>query len=275
MDIIYKQAKSESIFDKYGLKDCCFKLLHSSDIKNSIKKHHHHSEYEVHIIYNGHSVYEACGKEHKIESGYMFIIPSKMLHCLKSYSDDAMKYAITFKVDDESQIFHKNKLIFMETPSEILQMVDTMLKEYKNNLFFSHQILENCMYNITVQILRALQYNETSVCKPSSAMEDYRVSIAKQYINDNLVNNINVFDVAAHSHLSTRQLLRLFKKVENLTPSEYIIKQKIKYAEHLINSGFSLTEVGEKLNFLNQYHFNLFFKKYAGMPPGKYRKMLL
>lgn len=274
MDIIYMQPEAGSIFDGYSIKNCCFKLLHPNDIKNSTNKYHHHSEYEVHIINNGHNTYETNGEEHKIESGYMLIIPAKVPHQLKTYDKATLKYSITFNVDDESQILHKNKSIFMKTPSAILHTIDIMLSEYKNNLYFSHQILENSMYNIIVQILRFLQYKEMSVHKKDTTIEDYRISIAKQYINDNLANNINVSDVAAHSHLSTRQFLRLFKKVENVTPSEYIIDQKIKYAEYLINSGLTLVEVSEKLKFLNQYHFNSFFKKYAGMPPGKYRKML-
>ena len=274
MDIIYKQPETESIFDRYGIENCCFKLLRSTDIKNSTNKYHHHSEYEVHIINNGYNVYETNGEEYKIESGYMLIIPSKVPHHLKTYDKATLKYSITFNVDDRSQIPDKNKTVFVKTPPAILHTVDIMLAEYKNNLYFSHQILENSMYNIIVQILRFLKYKEMSVRIKSTATEDYRVSIAKQYIKDNIANSINVSDVAAHSHLSTRQFLRLFKEVENVTPSEYIIGQKIKYAEQLINSGLSLEEVSEKLKFLNQYHFNSFFKKYAGMPPGKYRKML-
>ena len=50
----------------------------------------------------------------------------------------------------------KNKTIFMKTPSVILNTINIMLAEYKNNLYFSHQILENSMYNIIVNILRML-----------------------------------------------------------------------------------------------------------------------
>ena len=70
MEIIYKQPETGSIFDGYSIKNSCFKLLSSSDIKNSTSNRHHHSEYEVHIINNGHNIYETDGEEYKIEENF-------------------------------------------------------------------------------------------------------------------------------------------------------------------------------------------------------------
>ncbi|MBO5836623.1 MAG: helix-turn-helix domain-containing protein, partial [Oscillospiraceae bacterium] len=41
----------------------------------------------------------------------------------------------------------------------------------------------------------------------------------------------------------------------------------------LLESNLSLKEISQQLHFGSEHYLNAFFKKYAGMPPGAYRKM--
>ena len=41
----------------------------------------------------------------------------------------------------------------------------------------------------------------------------------------------------------------------------------------LADRSLSLKRISDIMNFNNEYYFNAFFKKWAGMPPGEYRKM--
>jgi AraC-like DNA-binding protein len=43
----------------------------------------------------------------------------------------------------------------------------------------------------------------------------------------------------------------------------------------LSDPSLSLRQISEKMEFNNEYHFNSFFKKYAGMTPGAYRKSVV
>jgi YesN/AraC family two-component response regulator len=68
---------------------------------------------------------------------------------------------------------------------------------------------------------------------------------------------------------------RILRRLET-EMAEY--KGKDKYAlvlsKLLSDSSLSLKQISEIMNFNNEYYFNAFFKKYSGMPPGEYRKML-
>lgn len=267
------QTSGNSVLEKYGINNCCFKLLDAAnDIKNFSKNSHCHSSFEIHIINSGYQIYEADGKEYKVESGHMLIVPPRLTHRFKSLGENTSKFGITFNLDESLYHFIKDKCISTEITSVIQNNLQEIFSEYRNNLFFSQQLLENSIFNIIVHILRIMKYKETRVTK-SVIGEDSRLLMAKQYINDNISKSLKVSDVAAYCYLSAKQLTRLFRDVDDITPAEYIRNTKVKCAETLINQGNSFADISEMLGFSNQYHFNSFFTKYTGITPGVYRKM--
>ena len=104
--------------------------------------------------------------------------------------------------------------------------------------------------------------------------EDARLTMAKQYIKDNIETNLKLTEVAAYCYIGTKQLTRLFRQYENTTPAMYIQKERINKIIELMNTPLSLSEISEKMNFSSEYHFNSFFKKMESQPPGEYRRML-
>ena len=57
---------------------------------------------------------------------------------------------------------------------------------------------------------------------------------------------------------------------------EYVSRKRCERIEKmLVDPTLSLHSISEIMNFNNEYHFNSFFKKYAGMSPGAYRKAVL
>ena len=275
MKIIYKQSDDNSTFNEHGIHNCYFKLLSTkNDIKRASKKIHHHKGFEIHIINKGYQIYETKDGEHRINEGNMLIIPPGMAHCFKSSDTDILKYAVIFELDEISHDFQTDRYIITTIPASIQNNIQKILTEHKSNLFFSRQLLENSLFDIIVHILRLAGYKEDTVTK-SNTEENFRLLIAKHYINDNIEFNLKISDVAAHCYLSTKQLTRLFKNCDGAPPANYIRTKKIEYAEQLINTGVSFAEISEKMNFSSQYHFNSFFKKYSGMTPGAYRDSLL
>jgi AraC-like DNA-binding protein len=106
--------------------------------------------------------------------------------------------------------------------------------------------------------------------------EDHRLTIAKQYIEDNICQPISVSELASYCYISEKQLGRIFVSECGLTVMEYIRKMKCRQIEKMLSDpSLSLRQISEKMNFNNEYHFNSFFKKYAGMSPGTYRKAII
>jgi AraC-like DNA-binding protein len=104
--------------------------------------------------------------------------------------------------------------------------------------------------------------------------ENHIISMAKQYIEDNIDANPSVSDISKYCHLGIKQLTRIFTRYENTSPGKYIISRRIARIEtFLTKQTISIKDISDIMNFNNEYYFNSFFKKYSGMPPGEYRKM--
>ncbi len=274
MKILYRQSKKKdnpslqsenisNIFVKY--------LNYKNDSFSVNKKAHHHTCIEIHIIINGSHSYEINEKDYTVKSGEMLVIPNLTKHRLTDFKENTEKFSITF--NSENQILNEKlsaPLIF-KYPSRILENLNFINNEYNRKLRFSEQMVENSVFEIIVNIFRLLGYTQKEIISTTS--EDNRLSLAKQYIKDNIELTPSITEIAKYCNLSTKQLTRLFKS-EETTAMKYIHSQKIKIIQKLlIENKLTLKEIAIKFNFNNEYYFNAYFKKYAGMPPGEYRRM--
>jgi AraC-like DNA-binding protein len=99
--------------------------------------------------------------------------------------------------------------------------------------------------------------------------------MAKQYISDNINTPLTVLEVADYCHLSTKQLTRIFIIEEGMHTAEYIRKMRcIEIEKLLCDKALSLKAISEQMGFSSEYYFNSYFKKYAGLAPGIYRRSM-
>lgn len=279
MKILYRQSSDEVLFTGAGLKNCYFKeLFMEKDLKNISKKGHYHTFFEVHIIISGYQCYEISGKKHNIQGGNLMVIPPKLKHRVTEVGMNTHKISVIFAVEDKSCfapfVATMKDCFIARLPKRIEENISCISEESKNNLMFFETLTQNSVFETVMLLLRLCGFKEESNTNRKYS-EDVRLSMAKQYIKDNIELNPKLSDVASYCYLGTKQLTRLFKIHENTTPALYIQTQKFNYIEKLLSeTDLSLKEISEKLNFSSEYHFNSFFKKFAGTPPGEYRHIM-
>lgn len=269
MKIIYKQPQTGSVFEEFGISNCCFKHLYLENSANdTTKRVHHHTEYELHIIENGHQSYEIGGNTYKLSGGKFLFIPPGVKHSVVAYGPHTSKVSLTFDCDTSC-----TDIVLGNINSKVKEGISFIKKEFSNKTKLSYCLRENRVFEVIMLILRQCGYKEEDIMTDISN-EDARLSMAKQYIKDNIEFNLRVSDVASYCYLSTKQLTRLFQLADSITPAVYIQKKKIEHIEKLLtDTVLSLKDISDRMNFTSEYHFNSFFKNYAGMPPGEYRRM--
>lgn len=274
MKILFKQANNDdnTLLSNLGISNTYVKeLSFKNDSFLVAKKEHHHTCFEIHLIMNGHQTYEIKDKKFKVTSGNFLIIPPGTKHKSVDFSTNTEKFSITFILDN-SKI---SKLITdccnVNSPERIIENLKYIETEQGKKLQFSKVLINNAVFEIIIELLRIMGFSEKSASNITT--ENARLSLAKQFIKDNIELTPTVTDIAEYCNLSTKQLTRLFKQ-EDTTPLGYIQKQKVKVIQKLLaDDSMTLKEIAEKFNFNNEYYFNSYFKKYAGMPPGEYRTM--
>lgn len=269
MRIIYKQTDDHGGLGSFGVKDCCFKRLSlEHDKKRITKKTHHHTSFEMHFVTEGFQEYEVCGEKYRLESGSFLLIYPSVPHTVISCKPDTQKYSITFNKPIEST----SSCLFGKCNGRVSDSLRFISEEALRKKEISSTLIENCILEILVWAFRisGLKEDETE----QKQDENLVLSMAKQYIEDNVELNPSVSDVAEYCHLSAKQLTRIFNGFEGISPGEYIIRARVSRIEALLSDrSLSLRQIGEIMSFNNEYYFNAFFKKYSGMPPGGYRKM--
>jgi AraC-like DNA-binding protein len=99
-----------------------------------------------------------------------------------------------------------------------------------------------------------------------------RIIKAKLFIDDNYASPLDLDRLSDEACFSKYHFLRLFKKIYNKTPHQYLSERRIEKAkEKLTKEKFKISEVCEEVGFESTTSFSLKFKEYTGEPPALFR----
>ena len=95
---------------------------------------------------------------------------------------------------------------------------------------------------------------------------------ALQYIHLNFQEDISVNDIAKNLSIDRSYLHRLFKKYDNISPQEYILKLKFEKAcELLTTTSLRIGDIARTVGYHDPLLFSKTFKKLSGTTPSIYR----
>ncbi len=272
MKILYRQSEKDETgsLSRFGVQQCYFKEMSlDRDRSRVTKKNHSHTGFEMHIVTDGWQEYDVAGTTYRIEGGQFLLIYPNVPHTVIASTPHTHKYSITFnKQTDGLSACFLGSLTRRMSDNTAFVLNETLLEKE-----ISATLIENNILEILVSTFRMLGIKEKEPARTQN--KNAMISIAKQYIDDNIETAPSVANVSEYCHLSAKQLTRIFQKFEGVTPGEYMLSKRVAKIEVLLaDPSLSLKQISEIMNFDNEYYFNSFFKKHAGLPPGSYRKMM-
>lgn len=96
-----------------------------------------------------------------------------------------------------------------------------------------------------------------------------------EYIDSNFNKNITVTELAKMAGYSVVGFINLFEKFYECSPKEYILNQRMRHARELIKStDMTVKEIAAYCGIKDEFYFSRFFKKYSGVSPSDFRKMM-
>jgi AraC-like DNA-binding protein len=96
---------------------------------------------------------------------------------------------------------------------------------------------------------------------------------AIEYLMAHWAEEIDMDVVIEQSHLKKTWFYTKFREVTGLTPNEFIVRLRLQYAGHMLQSTLnSITDIALTCGFGSASYFNKVFKEFHHMTPREYRK---
>lgn len=100
-----------------------------------------------------------------------------------------------------------------------------------------------------------------------------KIEPALVYMKQNFNETIKLEDLANKCHMSSSYFFKIFKKILDTTPFDYIVSLRMNNARILLtDKQNSIKNIAYQLGFTDVAHFCKSFKKYYNVPPGEYQK---
>jgi len=100
------------------------------------------------------------------------------------------------------------------------------------------------------------------------------VTETKEYIHDNLNNQINLEKLSRSIGMSKYYLHRLFRELTGTTPLQYITNTRLTEAKRLLSdTKKSILDISIQCGFESQSYFSRTFKSAIGLTPSAYRSL--
>lgn len=203
----------------------------------------------------------------KVNEGDVFFLPKFSNHyCV---ADESAPWEVEWIVVEGELA---DKVIAMYLPENTLR-----IENFNAEYLFSglRELLSTYSDNIGQFIKYATLLFFSFIVDLNSALDKKSDAVAyrvKTLIDNNSHKSLTVKDIADKLHYSVNYIIRSFKKEFSMTPAQYYIKRKVELAQmYLRTSEETVSEISDKLNFVDQHYFANAFKRQTGMTPSRYR----
>jgi AraC-like DNA-binding protein/mannose-6-phosphate isomerase-like protein (cupin superfamily) len=102
--------------------------------------------------------------------------------------------------------------------------------------------------------------------------EEGRINRIYAYVAAHYTNPIDLATVADLANLTVPAFCRYFKRMTQLTFSDFVNEYRVSQARRLLHTDQSVATIGGSVGYTNLSHFNKTFKTITGQTPTAYRK---
>lgn len=246
---------------QYFLVEEDLELVLTENMNTTYEMHNHISKHIIGMVLDGIVCLENQYGKSLYQTDDIFFVPIDQVHAL----------CISDKTTKILSICIGTNLIQQYTRKEILDVLAKYLIELaKDEIIKGNQwrILKKALGIILDEIYLELKVN----IKNGGNKED--VSQVKTLIIRKPEQELDIDYLSKQAHLSKYYMIRKFKSYVGLTPHRFLIQNRIRMAQHLLQKGLQAADVAAETGFYDQSHFIKCFKKVAKIPPQEYVQSL-
>ena len=261
------------------------KVFHSKvSAGKRIYTEHHHTECELSLFVAGSGIYTVGKKVYEFNEGDMFLFGSDEPHCITELYTETDLLNIHFEpqllwqqpenMELLTLFFAKNVNFsnrFSGRDTALKNLILNIEKEISEKL--TGYIIETKyrLFSALIYILRRYDYFDKSPNYIKYRLSTEKMKDAMNYINENLSDKLLLKNIAAAACMSQTYFSSVFKKLNGISPWEYITIKRIEKAIFLIKTtNMTMLEIAGNCGFSSSSNFYKAFAKITGKKPTDY-----
>lgn len=248
-----------------------------------------HEQLEILYFSKGGAIVQIDNQKYVAKDNDIYIINPCELHSLNYYTDipvfdcimiDRQLYSSAekdicevkyLKPMENHQICFNN---LIRDNSDLIRLINNIILENANASFAYELAIKAAILNILSFLFR----NEINTIKSTNEIKRNILSYERlnpvfKYIEDNYTSEIKIETLANLSFLSVSHFSRFFKQVTGKSATHYINEYRISKAEILLKAtDLSISDVAQRVGFVNNSYFAKCLKVYRDLTPSELRK---
>lgn len=261
--------------------------------ESAVHPEHHHTAFEITMVIEGNGVYATREREFDFSDGDIFFFGTDEIHWIKELSSSCEFINIHFEpryiwsdnfgISDQELIkifFNRKKKslnkLDCNNPSarSIRDLIFKTEKEVAEKKPEYETMIKIYLVNILVEVVRSFDgFLDNADISYSSQTLRY-MEEALKFIDEHLESDLTLEMLSDTAHMSKTYFCGQFKKLNGISPWEYItIKRIEKAVSYIESSDLTKIEIAAKCGYNNTANFYHAFKKVTGKTPGDYKKL--
>ena len=238
---------------------------------------HCNANYELHIILKGTCELDVASKTHVLEAGNAIVIAPNEYHMPRVTTEEFLRLSIPFSLSEH----HLSKAlrqaiptsIIFALPSELLQLIHSILAELSGARSFSADLLPALLTNLMVCVFRTLGVCDASGNSAQKTAADWRTDVIDTFFENNMACYGTEEQLAEALHISKRQLARVLLEHYDMNFRQKLLVTRMDHAGWLLRTTKkSIGEICSIVGYNSETTFFKNFKNHYDVSPLQYRK---
>lgn len=245
-----------------------------------------HDFWEFLYVVDGEVSVSGGERVYSLTSGDIIFHKPMELHKFSIEKDNATIFVCSFDLSGKLKSCFENSVFSLT--SEQLRIISDLIRytDAKASDCNSSEDILFC-YNLLLPSQKSEIYLQRVVCylyqlllslidsgKHAHSISNAETEIfrdAVRYMKLNITEKLTVNDIAKHCGISLSGLKRTFAKFAGMSVHKYFLSLKLYEAMNLLQSGNTVSDVADCLNFSSQSSFSSTFKREIGSSPSEFK----